>query len=154
MDNRAFVINANDVMPFSLREAAWHSQVIIGPDGAKSQHIYVTRFTLKAGHALSGHSHTPGMGDEAYYILHGHAKLQIAPEIGSSEREVYDVGPDTAVFIPAGTFHRLDNTEGTEDLVLLTLWDNPPAPGSNGIHDARLKTWGTTFRLRGTVENS
>jgi mannose-6-phosphate isomerase-like protein (cupin superfamily) len=131
MGNRAFVINANDVLPFSLRETAWHSQVVIGPDGAKS-----------------------GMGDEAYYVLRGHAKLHIAPEIGSSEREIHEVGPDTAVFIPAGTFHRLDNTEGTEDLVLLTFWDNPPAPGSNGIHDARLKAWGTTFRLREKVDHS
>jgi mannose-6-phosphate isomerase-like protein (cupin superfamily) len=152
--NRAFVIDANEVMPFSTRETAWHSQVIIGPDGAKSQHIYVTRFTLKAGQALSGHAHTAGMGDEAYYILRGHAKLHIAPDIGSDEREIHDVGPDTAVFIPAGTFHRLDNTEGKEDLVLLTLWDNPPVPGSNGIHDARLKAWGTTFRMREKAEQA
>jgi len=147
MKKRAFVVQADDVMPFSLQDKVWRSQVIIGPDGAKSQNLYVTRFTLLAGQALGGHAHTPGKGDEAYYILRGHARLFIAPEIGSSEREEYEVGPETAIFIPAGTFHRLDNTNGTEDLVLLTLWDQPPAPGSNGIHDARIKAWGTTFRL-------
>jgi oxalate decarboxylase/phosphoglucose isomerase-like protein (cupin superfamily) len=149
MGNRAFVVQADNVMPFSPegREHAYRSQVIIGPDGAKSQNIYLTRFTVLAGQAMSGHAHTPGMGDEVYYILRGHARLFIAPEIGSSEREEHEIGPETAIFIPAGTFHRLDNTQGTEDLVLLTLWNHPPVPGSNGIHDARIKAWGTTFRL-------
>jgi hypothetical protein len=32
--------------------------------------------------------------------------------------------------------------------VLLTLWNDPPVPGSNNIHDTRLKTWGTTFRMK------
>lgn len=149
MGNRSFVVQAENVMPFSLHEDSWQSQVVIGPiGGAESEHIYITRFTLFAGKALSGHAHTPGKGDETYFILRGHAKLHIAPEIGSSEREIHDVGPETAVFIPAGTFHRLDNTAGTEDLVLLTVWNAPPAPGSNGIHDARIKAWGTTFRLK------
>lgn len=147
MEHRAYVVQAPDVMPFSTDANRWQSQVIIGPDGAKSEHLYVTRFTLRAGKQLSGHAHTPGKGDEAYFILRGHAKLEIAPEIGSSEREIHQVGPETVIFIPAGTFHRLDNTEGTEDLVLLTLWNSPPVPGSNGIHDARLKAWGTTFRM-------
>jgi len=134
-------------MPFSPegREHIFHSQVIIGPDGANSPHLYVTRFTLIAGQRLSGSTHP--VGDESYYILRGHALLIIAPEIGSAERDEYEVGPDTAVFIPAGTFHQLDNTNGTEDLVLLTMWTQPPVPGSNKIHDARLKAWGTTFRL-------
>ncbi len=148
MGSRTFVVHADDVMPFSTegREHVFRSQVIIGPDGANSPNLYMTRFTLFAGQALGGHTHTPGTSDEAYYILRGHARLIIAPEIGSAERDEYDIGPDTAVFIPAGTFHRLDNTHGTEDLVLLTLWHQPPVPGSNNIHDARLKAWGTTFR--------
>jgi len=154
MGNKSFVVYAPDVEPFSLQEENWHSQVVSGPDGAESENIYITRFTLRAGKALSGHAHTPGKGDETYFILRGHAKLHIAPEIGSDERIVYEVGPETAVFIPAGAFHQLDNSEGTEDLVLLTIWNAPPVPGSNGIHDARIKAWGTTFRLKtaGTAE--
>lgn len=152
MGNKSFVVHAPDVEPFSLHEENWHSQVVIGPiGGAESENIYITRFTLRAGKKLSGHAHTPGKGDETYFILQGYAKLYIAPEIGSDERVVYDLSPETAVFIPAGAFHQLDNTEGTEDLILLTIWNAPPVPGSNGIHDARIKAWGTTFRLKSSA---
>jgi hypothetical protein len=51
------------------------------------------------------------------------------------------------VFIPAGVFHRLRN-DGDEALVILTIWPQPSVAGANGIHDERLETWGTGFRLR------
>ena len=51
------------------------------------------------------------------------------------------------MFIPAGVFHRLRN-DGDEPFVLLTIWPQPAEAGANGIHDERLETWGTGFRLR------
>ncbi len=148
MGTQTFVVRADDVMPFAPegREHIFRSQVIIGPTGgAESEHLYMTRFTLLAGQALGGHAHPKG-SDETYYILRGTVRLELAPEVGSTERAIYEVGPDTAIFIPGGTFHRLDNTDGHEDIVLLTIWHTPPPPGANGIHDGRIKTWGTTFR--------
>lgn len=151
MGKQSFIVQADDVMPFAPkgREHILQSQVLIGPDGAGSEHIYLTRFTLLPGQELKGHAHAVPGSDEAYYILKGHGRLDLAPESGSPERVEHKVGPGTVVFIPAGTFHRLDNTDSTEPLVLLTIWNEPPAPGSNGINDARLEAWGTTFRLRG-----
>jgi len=51
------------------------------------------------------------------------------------------------VFIPARTFHRLRN-QLAEPFVVLTIWPQPAAYGANGIHDARLESWGSGLRLR------
>ena len=50
-------------------------------------------------------------------------------------------------FIPAGVFHRLRNVSD-EPFILLTIWPQPARRGANGIHDMRLDSWGTGFRLR------
>ena len=66
-------------------------------------------------------------------------------EFGDGE-ESYEVGPDTAIFIPAGTLHKITNT-GTVDLEFLTLWPITPAEeGVNGVYDERQREWGTNFR--------
>ena len=57
-----------------------------------------------------------------------------------------EVGGGTVV-VPAGTFHRLRNRSSRE-FVLLTIWPQPATRGANGIHDARLDTWGTGLRFR------
>ena len=46
-----------------------------------------------------------------------------------------------------GVFHRLRNVSD-EPFSLLALWPQPAARGANGIHDLRLDTWGTGFKLR------
>ena len=35
-----------------------------------------------------------------------------------------------------------------EPFTLLTIWPQPAVRGANGIHDMRLDTWGTGFKLR------
>ncbi len=51
------------------------------------------------------------------------------------------------MFVPRGVFHRLHN-DGDEPFVLLAIWPEPAVEGANGIHDLRLQTWGTGYRLR------
>jgi len=143
------VVYAPDVEPFSIPgdEDTYASQAVICPDGVGSQELEINRFTLKAGKRLAGHVHRDN--DETYYVLTGHARLTLGgrPADGVGGQD-FDVGPESVAFIPAGTFHRLDNT-GDQDLVLLTIWPRTPTPGNNPVWDGRLEAWGTSFRVRG-----
>ena len=60
--------------------------------------------------------------------------------------DAFALEPDTAVFIPSGTMHSVENT-GTEDLELLTGMPRQPVEGANQTYDARRKAWGTSFKL-------
>jgi mannose-6-phosphate isomerase-like protein (cupin superfamily) len=142
------VVYAPDVESFSMPgdEDTYESQAVVCPDGVGSGDLEINRFTLKVGKRLAGHVHWDN--DESYYVLAGHARLTLGgrPEDGEGGQD-FEVGPESVAFIPAGTYHRLDN-RGSEDLVLLTIWPRSPTPGNNPIWDARLEAWGTSFRIR------
>ena len=145
---RRLVVHAPDVEPFSIPgdEDVYESQVVVCPDGVGSRDLEVNRFILKAGRRLPGHVHQDD--DELYYVLHGRATLTIGGRADDGTGGIdFEVGPESVAFIPAGTFHRLDNSHA-EDLVLLTIWPRTPTPGNNPIWDARLAAWGTSFRTR------
>ena len=146
MSERELVIRADEVVPFSRpgEEHVYASQCIIHRDGAGSQDLVLNRYTLKAHNANNGGVHEGN--DEAYYVLRGKAKLTLGGKSADDEHaKVYDIEPDTVVFIPAGTYHSLEN-QSEEDLVILTFWPRQPLPGANGIAEARQKAWGTQFR--------
>jgi mannose-6-phosphate isomerase-like protein (cupin superfamily) len=130
-------------------EDTYLSRCMVDKEGAQSERLQVNHCTLKAGKKLEGGSHAKGY-DECYFVLHGRAKLALGGDPQSGEGStVYEIGPETAIFIPGGTFHALSNPFA-EDLVFLTLWPKLPAPGVNPIYDARLQAWGTSFRTRET----
>jgi mannose-6-phosphate isomerase-like protein (cupin superfamily) len=149
MADRNLIVRADEVEVFTTpgTEGIYESQCLIDRESVGSEDLNVNRGTVKAGQRLAGGSH-PKDADECYYVLRGRARLALGgdPETGAGA-EVHEVGPDTAVFIPGGTYHALDNPYG-EDLVILTLWPRHPKPGDNGIYDARIAAWGTSFRLR------
>ncbi len=131
-------------MGFSPEESkgAYVSKLLIESEGVGSSKLMVVHATLKPGKAPGGDAaaHPPPY-DEAYYILRGHGRI----EFGEGE-EVYEVGTDTAIFIPGGTLHKITNT-GTEDLEFLTIWPiTPMEEGINGVYDGRKRAWGTSFR--------
>jgi mannose-6-phosphate isomerase-like protein (cupin superfamily) len=103
--------------------------------------------TVKAGRSLKGGCHPAGC-NEGYYALRGRALLTLGgdPETGAGGT-TYEIGPDTAIYIPGGTFHKLDNPYD-EDFELLTMWPQIPPPGANGVYDQRRKAWGTDFRKK------
>jgi len=78
--------------------------------GAKSTHI--NHGLLKKGGKLDYDSH-PGY-DETYVILKGKCLLKI-------DGEYMDIREGDIIFIPADVNHSLDNMQGDEDLVLLTI---------------------------------
>lgn len=141
------IVKASEIMGFSPAESkgTYISKLLIESEGVGSSKLMVVHATLKPGKTpgdAEGHGadHPPPY-DEAYYILRGYGRM----EFGEGE-EIYEVGPDTAIFIPGGTLHKITNI-GTEDLEFLTIWPIMPAEeGINGVYDERQKEWGTSFR--------
>jgi mannose-6-phosphate isomerase-like protein (cupin superfamily) len=141
------VIRTDDVLPFTHpADPAYHSQHVLGKETTGRHDLLLNQGTVDPHQGLGGGNHPDN--DEIYYIVSGRTLVDLGgdPNSGDGHR-TYRLEPGMVVFIPAGTFHRLRN-DGDEPLVLLTVWPQPSVAGANGIHDERLATWGTGFRLR------
>lgn len=134
---RGFVINSAEVLPFQVSEA-YTSKMLIDKHNSGSEHLQVNEGVVKAGCRLPGAAH-PEPYDELYIAMKGEALLHL-------DDEAYEIGPGSVIFIPAGTFHALENKSATEDFVLLTVWPLTPEPGGNEVYDMRMKAWGTSFK--------
>lgn len=137
------VVKVSEIMGFSLPAAkgTYISRLLIESEGVGSSKLMLAHGTLKPGKSLLGAGTHPAPYDEVYYILRGQGRV----EFGDGE-ESYEVGPDTAVFIPAGVKHKPINT-GTEDLEFLGIWPIMPAEeGINSVCDERKRAWGKSFR--------
>lgn len=141
------VVKVSDIMGFSPEETGggYVSRLLIESEGMGSSKLMLVHATLKPGETPGdpedhGAAH-PAPYDEAYYILRGCGRM----EFGEGE-ECYEVGPDTAIFIPGDMLHKITNI-GTEDLEFLTIWPIiPMEEGVNGVYDERKRVWGTSFR--------
>jgi mannose-6-phosphate isomerase-like protein (cupin superfamily) len=149
MAERELVVHAEEIEWYVPQgaEGIYASQCLVEPEGVGSDRLMVHRSTVKAGQKLGGGSHPVGY-DECYYVLSGNARVALGgdPKTGEGST-VSEVGPDTVVFIPGGTFHALDNRSSDEDLIFLTLWPRI-APGVNDVYDGRIAAWGTSFRKK------
>jgi mannose-6-phosphate isomerase-like protein (cupin superfamily) len=136
------VFRAKDVAPFSPpgAETAFESRLLIDSTGVGSTALAVNHFTLKPGHSTEAGAH-PRPYDEVYYVLRGHARVTLG-----EPPEDHEIAPDMVVFIPGGTRHALLNT-GPDDLEIVTMMPHEMREGVNGLYDARLRAWGTGFRL-------
>lgn len=104
-------------------------EVITGREGV----MQINHGTVKPRVALGGDLHDE---DEIYYILSGHGKLKLGDD-------VIDIKPDMVIFIPAGVFHALDNSESDEEMTLLTLWKKAEY---NDTYVKRVELWGKSFK--------
>ena len=95
--------------------------------------IQMNHGTVKAGCALGGGVHEE---DEIYYILSGKGKLKLGDD-------VVDIAGDQVIFIPAGVFHALDNTESDQDMCILTFWRDWRF---NDAYEERIRQWGKSFK--------
>ena len=137
------VFRAKDVMPFSPpgAEAAFESRLLVDETGVGSRALAVNHFTLKAGHSTEPGAHPPPY-DEIYYVLRGRGRVSLG-----DPPEQHELAPDMVVFIPGGTRHALLNT-GDDDFEIITMMPHQMKAGINGVYDARLRAWGTGFRLK------
>lgn len=147
------VVKAQDIMGFSpaATEGAYISRLLIDTEGVGSSRLQVNYATLKPGKAPGKGEAHPYPYDEAYFILRGEGLMEF---FDAGSREAFDVGPDTAIFIPAGTGHRITNT-GDDDLVFLTIWPQRPLEeGVNPVYDERKRVWEKSFRKVGDSEQA
>lgn len=127
------VVDVEKVKPLSFGEE-YDSRMILDHVITKRDNvIQINHGTVKAGYALGGAAHEE---DEIYYILSGKGKLKL-------DDKIIDVYADQVIFIPAGCFHALDNSESDEDLKILTFWRDYRF---NDAYEERLRIWGKSFK--------
>jgi mannose-6-phosphate isomerase-like protein (cupin superfamily) len=144
---RSFVLRADDIEPFSHpADPGYASQHVLGKETTGTHDTLLNRGTVAPNYALGGGNHPDN--DEIYVALTGRCLVDLGgdPDTGEGS-ETFRLEEGMVAFIPAGTFHRLRN-DTDQEFSLLTIWPQPAARGANGIHDLRLETWGTGFKLR------
>ncbi|MBR4723246.1 MAG: cupin domain-containing protein [Clostridia bacterium] len=127
------VVDVEKVKPLSFG-AEYDSRMILDHVITKRDNvIQINHGTVKAGYALGGAAHEE---DEIYYILSGKGKLRL-------DDKIIDVYADQVIFIPAGCFHALDNSQSSEDLKILTFWRDYRF---NDAYEERMRLWGKSFK--------
>jgi mannose-6-phosphate isomerase-like protein (cupin superfamily) len=139
---KRLVVDARKVVGYSPPGDAdkYQSRMLIDGESVGSQNLVLNHFTLLPGQKTYPGSH-PSPYEEVYYILRGKAILTL----GGADGTQYDVGPDTAAYIPCAMEHQIENI-GEEPLEMLTMMPFHLEPGANGLYDERLREWGTSFR--------
>ena len=141
------VLRSDDIEPFTHpEERGYHSQHVLGKEITGGHDLLLNRGTVDPNYDLGGGNHPDN--DEIYYAVSGECQVDLGGDPDTGEgHDTYTLGAGGVVFIPAGTLHRLRN-RSDEQFVILTIWPQPAVYGANGIHDARLESWGSGLRLR------
>ena len=126
------VVDPARVKPF-ICDDSYSSKLLMDDFVAGTKAINISEGTLKGGGSTGAGVHEE---NEIYYAVKGEAVLHL-------DEEEFDLTPGMVVFIPGGVEHSLDNKSETEDFVLLTFWEDAKF---NGVHHARIKAWGTSFK--------
>ena len=129
-----FYVEADKVKPLVFGKEYESRMILDHVVTGREDVIQINHGTVKAGCALGGAAHEE---DEIYYILSGKGKLKLNDDI-------IDVVPNQVIFIPAGCFHALDNSESETDMCILTFWRDWRF---NDAYEERIKQWGTSFKL-------
>lgn len=128
-------VRADEVVEFvpSGLEETYTSKLLLDTEICDEQlKVQVNQGTLKAGKSLPGSVHD---APEIYYILQGECKLTVG-------EEEFMVSSNDVVYIPKDTFHKLDNSEGNADVILITLWSLPMEGKGNEMNQVRKREWG------------
>lgn len=140
--SKGTIIRPSKVKPFVCSDN-YTSYMLLDHTNSDAKNIHINKGVLKKGATLlpsSKHGETDqNENNETYIMLKGSCKLEL-------DGKVVDLEPGDIVFIPAGTYHGLDNRQGEEDVELLTIWSKVPASGINAAYDMRLKEWGKSYK--------
>ena len=127
------VVDVERVKPLSFGKEYDSRMILDHVITKKDNVIQINHGTVKAGCALGGGVHEE---DEIYYILSGKGKLTL-------DDKVVDVFANQVIFIPAGCFHALDNSQSDTDMTILTFWRDYRY---NDAYEERMKKWGKSFK--------
>ena len=128
----AKVIDPARVKPF-VSDPSYSSKLLMDDFVAGTPAININEGTLKGGGSTKAGVYEE---NELYYCVRGEAVLHL-------DDESFDFTSGMVASIPGGVRHSLDNKSDTEDFVLLTFWEKADY---NGMHHARIKAWGTSFK--------
>jgi mannose-6-phosphate isomerase-like protein (cupin superfamily) len=138
---RGTLVRPSEVKPFAL-DPKYESRMLLDHTNTDSKKVHINHGTLKAGESLlpaSAHGKEGEGHDETYVIMKGSCKLEL-------DGEMLDIKEGDVIFIPGGIYHGLDNSDGSEDVELLTIWPGVPPEGVNSIYDERVKAWGKAYK--------
>ena len=127
------VVDIEKVKPLKMSDKYTSKMVLDHVITGRDNVIQINHGTVAPGCALEGAAHDE---DEIYYMLSGHGKCKLADDI-------VDLKPNQVIFIPAGCFHALDNSESSEEMKLLTFWRDYRF---NEAYEERVKLWGKSFK--------
>ena len=133
MEQKYILFDTKRVKSFKVDEK-YSSRMLLDDEMVGRRTVQINEGTVEPGARLGGGVHED---DEIYYILSGDGILII----GDAEEKV-EAG--YLVFIPAGTFHALYNTNNEKKMELLTFWREP---SSNDVYEKRMNEWGSAFVL-------
>jgi mannose-6-phosphate isomerase-like protein (cupin superfamily) len=138
---RGTLVRPVEVKPFSL-DPKYVSRMLLDHTNSDAKNVHINHGVLKAGENLlpaSAHGNVGEGCDETYVILKGSCKLEL-------DGELLEIKEGDVIFIPGGILHGLDNSDGNEDVELLTVWPGVPPKGINPIYDERVKQWGASYK--------
>jgi len=116
------VATANDVEPITDKGGVIH--VLVSPKTVGSRNLILGTATVPVGVTIKTHVHD--YGEESFYVLHGHGKVHL------ENAESVEFHPGSAVRIPQGVTHSIENTSDEEVLVVFAT--APLAPKAESGH--------------------
>jgi mannose-6-phosphate isomerase-like protein (cupin superfamily) len=132
---RGLIVRPSKVKPFQLSEF-YTSRMLLDDTNSEAKSHQINQGILKKGGKMLNYSH-PGY-DEVYVILKGKCIAQL-------DNGFFNVQEGDIMFVPGGVTHGLDNSQGDEDLMTLTIWAGTPPRGTNPVYDRRIEQWGKSY---------
>jgi mannose-6-phosphate isomerase-like protein (cupin superfamily) len=113
---KKYVVALKDAATGTLHGGAGTFRILIDEEGSGAKHFSCLVNTMFAGAKGSEHKHDV---EHLWYILSGKGTFYMAGQ-------TFEVGPDMAVFAPAGMLHRID-VDPKGDMTYVVVYA-PPGP--------------------------
>ncbi len=113
---KKYVVALKDAVTGVLHGGAGTFRILIDKEGSGAEHFSCLVNTMNAGVKGAEHKHEV---EHCWYILSGRGTMYMAGR-------AFEIGPQMAVFAPAGMLHRID-VGPDEDLTYVVIYA-PPGP--------------------------
>ena len=113
---KKLAIHLKDAVTGPMQGGRGTFRIFIDEETCGARQLSLLMNTLQGGTQTAGHQHEE---ESCFYILSGRGTISIGDQS-------FDVGPQTAVFVPARVRHKIDACPG-EDLTYIMIYA-PPGP--------------------------